>query len=61
MNLTQEITELLQKEGCKIFGFADLRTLPEEPRRGMSKIREIRPRKAFAGIRRVFLRYLYGE
>lgn len=34
MNLNQEIIRLLDKEGCKIVGFADLRILPEEPRRG---------------------------
>ena len=34
MNLNQEISKLLEKEGCKIFGFADLSILPKEPRKG---------------------------
>ena len=34
MNLNQEITKLLNEKGCSIIGFADLRTLPKEPRRG---------------------------
>ena len=34
MNLNEEIIRLLKNEGCKIVGFADLRALPEEPRKG---------------------------
>jgi epoxyqueuosine reductase QueG len=34
MKLTEEISKLLKNEGCKIFGFADFRGLPAEPRRG---------------------------
>jgi len=34
MNLNQEITQLLENEGCKIFGFADLQILPLEQRQG---------------------------
>ena len=33
MTLNEEITWLLKNEGCKIVGFADLRNLPEEPRK----------------------------
>jgi len=35
MNLNQEIIEQLNQEGCNIVGFADLRVLPEEPRKGL--------------------------
>jgi len=35
MNLNQEIIELLKHEGCNIVGFADLRALPEEMRKGL--------------------------
>ena len=34
MNLNQEIIELLEKEGCKIWGFADLRNLPASVHQG---------------------------
>lgn len=34
MTLNQELIQLLENEGCSIVGFADLRILPEEPRRG---------------------------
>ena len=33
MNITQELSQLLEQEGCTIFGFADLGILPEEPRK----------------------------
>jgi len=35
MKMNQEIVELLKHEGCTIFGFADLRILPAEPRKGL--------------------------
>ena len=35
MNLENEIIENLKREGCGIFGFADLSALPEEPRKGL--------------------------
>ncbi|MCL2574523.1 MAG: hypothetical protein FWE34_08245 [Defluviitaleaceae bacterium] len=35
MNLNQEIVGLLKQEGCDIVGFANLRELPEEPRKGL--------------------------
>jgi epoxyqueuosine reductase QueG len=34
MAITQEISELLQNEGVSLYGFADLRDLPEEQRDG---------------------------
>ena len=34
LNLNQEITQLLENEGCKIFGFADLHILPMSVRQG---------------------------
>ena len=33
MNLNQELLSVLKQEGCDIVGFADLRILPEEPRK----------------------------
>jgi len=35
MNLNREIIELLKQEGCDIIGFADLGSLPDEPRKGL--------------------------
>lgn len=34
MSINQNMVRLLEAEGCKIFGFADLRILPEEARKG---------------------------
>jgi len=34
MSLSRDLSELLRKEGCNIFGFADLRCLPSEHRFG---------------------------
>ena len=34
--LNKELTNLLAQEGCKIFGFADLSILPNEPRKGLA-------------------------
>lgn len=36
MNLNQEIIKLLEKEGCQLFGFADLHILPSESRQGFN-------------------------
>ena len=33
--MNQEITALLQQEGCDLVGFADLSVLPTEPRKGL--------------------------
>ena len=35
MNLNNELIQILNQEGCNIVGFADLRDLPEEPRKGL--------------------------
>lgn len=35
MNLNQELTELLKNEGCNIVGFADLSSLPKDPRKAL--------------------------